>query len=49
MLLLLEDNDDSRRAMGKYLDAWQYPEAALGSGFTALCFPTLPMTACLKP
>lgn len=26
MLLLLEDNDDSRRAMGKYLDAWQYPD-----------------------
>lgn len=26
MLLLLEDNDESRRAMGKYLDAWQYPD-----------------------
>lgn len=26
MLLLLEDNNDSRRAMGKYLDAWQYPD-----------------------
>ena len=29
MLLLLEDNDDSRRAMGKYLDAWQYPDGRL--------------------
>ncbi|WP_425018517.1 hypothetical protein [Pantoea agglomerans] len=26
MLLLLEDKDVSRRAMGKYLDAWQYPD-----------------------
>ncbi|KTL84530.1 hypothetical protein IN13_14355 [Salmonella enterica] len=30
MLLLLEDNDDSRRAMGKYLDAWQYPDGRVG-------------------
>lgn len=29
MLLLLEDNDDSRRAMGKYLDVWQYPDGSV--------------------
>lgn len=27
MLLLFKDNDDSHRTMGKYLDAWQYPDS----------------------
>jgi transposase len=26
MLCLLEDNEQSRRAIGKYLDSWQYPD-----------------------
>lgn len=26
MLYLLEDNEQSRRAIGKYLDSWQYPD-----------------------
>ncbi|MFT4270623.1 MAG: ISNCY family transposase [Pantoea sp.] len=39
MLLLLEDNDDSRRAMGKYLDAWQYPDGRIELRSHGTVFP----------
>jgi hypothetical protein len=47
-LYLLEDNEKSRRVMGKYIEMYHYPDGRLNSGETMLHFPALPMIGWLR-
>ncbi len=48
VLYLIEDNELSRRAIGKYIEVWHYPDGRKELRLNGLSFPTPPMIAFRK-
>ncbi len=48
MLYLIEDSELSRRAIGKYIDVYHYPDGRKELRLNGTLLPTLPTTDCQK-
>jgi hypothetical protein len=48
VLYLIEDSEYSRRAIGKYIDVWHYPDGHKELRLNDVLLPIPPMTGCRK-